>query len=342
MNFKKLLVLLLAMAMVVALASCKEKCKGHVDADDDLKCDNCGEAFDDGEEVKPILTVDFTFKVKLSDGTPVPGVQFSLLRGDKTITLVSGSDGNITANIEPGSYAIEYDFDTLPMNCLPETEGVKVEEGKTSADVIIIDNTPDGSSKKPYYIQENNTDITVEAGQEIFYIYRGSTEKTLQFNVEGIEINYNGETYKYNDGRVSVLIVPEIGVMTRFSIKNTSDESISTTMQLIARAGTYENPFALDELTAELSIKSGETVYYSWIADKSGLITVSNSGEGVNVNLTKILENDVPIISESAGSGVVTLEISEGERVIIAVSLIGDDVTAPISISFSGSVGTAD
>ena len=46
---KKFLIILLALTLVMSLASCK-KCKEHIDADDDYRCDICGENFDDGDE----------------------------------------------------------------------------------------------------------------------------------------------------------------------------------------------------------------------------------------------------------------------------------------------------
>ena len=42
MNIKRIFAVLLALALALSLASCKVKCEGHVDADDDYKCDKCG------------------------------------------------------------------------------------------------------------------------------------------------------------------------------------------------------------------------------------------------------------------------------------------------------------
>ena len=54
MKSTKIIALLLVLVMCFSmLASCKKKCKDHVDANDDLKCDKCGADFDDGKENKP-------------------------------------------------------------------------------------------------------------------------------------------------------------------------------------------------------------------------------------------------------------------------------------------------
>ena len=53
---KMIALLLVAVMCFTMLASCglfKKKCDGHIDANDDLKCDKCNADFDDGKENKP-------------------------------------------------------------------------------------------------------------------------------------------------------------------------------------------------------------------------------------------------------------------------------------------------
>ena len=49
MKLKKIFTLLIALIVSFSLVACK-KCKNHVDANDDLKCDHCGKDYDDGPE----------------------------------------------------------------------------------------------------------------------------------------------------------------------------------------------------------------------------------------------------------------------------------------------------
>ena len=54
MKATKIIALILVLVMCFSMfASCKKKCKDHVDANDDLKCDKCGANYDDGKENKP-------------------------------------------------------------------------------------------------------------------------------------------------------------------------------------------------------------------------------------------------------------------------------------------------
>ena len=56
MKSTKIIALLLVLVMCFSmLASCKKKCKDHVDANDDLKCDKCGADFDDGKETEEMF-----------------------------------------------------------------------------------------------------------------------------------------------------------------------------------------------------------------------------------------------------------------------------------------------
>ena len=51
MKATKIIALILVLVMCFSMfASCKKKCKDHVDANDDLKCDKCGADYDDGKD----------------------------------------------------------------------------------------------------------------------------------------------------------------------------------------------------------------------------------------------------------------------------------------------------
>ena len=51
MKLKKIFTFVIALVVCLSLAACggKKKCE-HRDANDDLKCDKCGEAYEDGPE----------------------------------------------------------------------------------------------------------------------------------------------------------------------------------------------------------------------------------------------------------------------------------------------------
>ena len=62
--------ILVAVILIIALGG--KKCKAHVDADDDYKCDICETDFDDGDEAPEFVSADVTFSVKYDNGNPYP------------------------------------------------------------------------------------------------------------------------------------------------------------------------------------------------------------------------------------------------------------------------------
>jgi len=323
MNLKRLLTLLLALTLVISLASCEEKCDGHVDADDDYLCDKCGEDYDDGDEYDDSSNKQhITFIVKLDNGEPLSGIGFTVSRGELSYSLVSDANGNAELDLEVGPYAVSYDYDSIPMYCSPEISGFRVDQGTETVVITIVDNNPDGSIEKPFFISENETEITLAPGQELYFNYRGSSQKYASVNNDAAVIMYNGESYAATDGQVTVLITPEkVGQHTTFSVKNDSDSEFTATLTLVAPIGSSENPFELTENTASLELVVGEAVYYQWTAEKDGVLILNSSTEHNNISISKILENDVSIISQTGGTGYAYLAVCVGDKVIIAASV---------------------
>ena len=348
MNFKKILFLFLALAVVASLASCKEKdgqnneCV-HVDANDDYLCDNCGDNFDDGDETPDVVAptaYQITFEVKLDSGEALAGVRFTLTRGSRTYELTSDANGLAKQSLEAGPYAIEYNYDSLPEYCTPDVFGFKVEESANTVTLLIVNNTPDGTNEKPFPIHDNVTEVNIDPGQSIYYVYRGATVKDLTINHEGISVSYNGQVYTAVDGVVSLQFVPEIGKQIVFSVNNITDNSISTNMNIIALPGSNENPIELSESSAVVSVNEESIVYYKWIADKNGVLVLSSTSEFNNISLIKTLENDVLVISQTDGDAAAYLVINEGDEIVIGVSAINSAENVDIDFSINSYAGT--
>lgn len=324
MNIKRFLTLILALTLVFALASCK-KCDGHVDADDDYKCDKCGEDYDDGDEAPDVTTVTVSFTVKLDNGQALSGVSFTLERGERFYNLTSDANGLASVSVEPGAYAISYDYDTLPEYCTPETFGIKIAEGTNSFNLLIVDNQPDGSAQKPFFISENETELTLSPGQEVFFNYRGSSLKYARVYSDAVVINYGDNTYEAVNGLVEAVIEPDIGTVTVFSVKNISDAELNTTLYLEAPLGSSENPIKMDTNSLTATVNDETIIYYKWTADKDGVLVLTSPTERNNISLTKILENDVPVSSYTSGSSAAYLVVSVGDTVTVAVSAFAPD-----------------
>ena len=323
------LVVAAILLVVLLLPGADDGCQ-HIDKDDDYLCDNCGEHFDDGDEpIDPLVTnATVNFIVKLEDGTPLEGVKFSLLRGEQILSLVTGNDGSVKQLLDYGAYSIEVDYETLPEYCYADVLGIKVQDGTGDFVITVIDNKPDGSVDKPLPILENDTEISLEPGDELYFTYRGATIKYLTINSDKLEVSYKDETYSAEDGVISVTISPEsIGEMTIFSVKNISDSSVSTTMKVYAPEGSDENPIELTENSATVSVTGEETKYYTYIADKDGVLILTTPTTNSNISVTRFMVKEIdgetieiPTVSQQEGAGSLYVFVKAGEKVKIAVA----------------------
>lgn len=329
MNKKTLLILILALTLVMSLVSCKE-CE-HRDADDDYLCDECGEHFDDGDEsTGPETTaIEVTMKLQLENGSALPGINFTLTRGDNTYELISGADGSATISLEAGLYTVDYDYESLPEYCTPDVLFIKVEEGSDSFTLTVTDNKPDGSASKPFFISETETEITLEPGQEIFYSLHAANTRYVSVSHPSVVLSYGGESFAAVDGVASFVITPDsIGVSTAiFSVKNDSAASITVILEVTAPLGSMENPIALDGNSATISVTPQDLIYYSWTADKDGILLLTSPTHRNSISLTNVLENDMVVSSQTAGSACAYLPVRAGDSITLGISAMapGDD-----------------
>lgn len=310
--------IVVAIVLIIALGGDGKKCDSHIDADDNFKCDNCGVDFEDGFEVK---TSEVTFTVKVEDGDVIPGVEICLTRGEEKVTVTAGDDGRVTATLDVGTYFIEYNYDTVPSGFFQTDFEVEVKMDTTAVELKFIDNNPDGTEGNPFFISEDETEIVIEPGQEIFYSYRGAVAKNLTINSDALSVTYNGETYEPVDGVVSFFIVPEIGVNSFFSVKNNSDNTVSEIIKLISPLGSMENPIVLEGNSASATVPAESVVYYNWTATESGVLIVNLTDKKDNaIALTRVLAGDIPVSSHTAGDNYAYIIVAKDDVITVSVS----------------------
>ena len=314
----KLIIIIAAAAVAVIggiVAACillTPSCE-HVDANDDKLCDKCSAAFDDGEEQITITVVD-------TDGNKAPGVTFTLkCEGLDDLTLTTGADGTVKAEIYPDTYSVSYDYETLPENCTPDTFGVTVKADTTAISLILSNNTPNGTAKRPFIIAENVTDLTIAAGEEIFYSCRVVMERTLRVLGDGIVINYNGQTYT-NEVLLTSDQIIDTAHLTVFSVKNTSDAEIQTKIEMIFPEGSFENPIEITLGDTAATVPAEQAMYYKWTATQSGTLVISKGESEGSISAYTINDNDIPIYSDSQDNGDEHLNVNAGDVVFITVS----------------------
>lgn len=310
--------LIILLAFSVALVSCTEECK-HVDANDDYLCDNCGEDFEDG-----LTTVPVTFKVRFDDGSIAAGIGFTLKRGEVTYSYTSDSDGNAKADLVAGAYYLDYDYATIPEYCTPDTFGVKIENTTGDVTITITNNTPDGSAKKPFFVSESETEITLGAGEEIHYMIRVLGIRYINVYNSAVSIGYLGDNYTAEDGVASLVISSDSSDVSTavFSVKNNSDSSITTVLEVNSPLGSYENPIETDGSGVSVTVNSDSIVYYQWTAEADGVLTLVANSDRNNISIRRVIENDVPIDVYTGGQLSTSIEVLCGDVITIGVSAL--------------------
>ena len=338
-----------AVAVVVAivliiLLTGGNKCTAHVDTNGDNACDNCGEyvpssndnqnsgedqttddetnTSDDNDQTG--VSEEITFQVKLDNGEFLSGVAFKLYNNKKEYNLVSGDGGSVKWAVGTGTYYVEFDYETLPEYCWGDTEKVTISKDTTVVVLDVTDSRPDGSAKKPYYVSDEPIEITLGAGEEIFFSYRGASAKYIRVYHSSAVVCYDGQEYPAVDGATDFLLQPDgvAGGLTIFSIKNSSAEEFTATMEVVAPLGTNENPHEMIGNSLSISLLPESLVYYKWVADKDGVLVVNTSTLKSEISVTKVLENDVPISSSTYGDYYAYLVVKAGDVITISISAL--------------------
>ncbi len=289
----------------------------HYDGNEDGICDDCGEVCG-----TPVVKVDVAFSVKDEDGIGVKDITVSvILDGDTVFSGVTNADGKVTANLKEGTYTVS--FDGLPENWYCPSENATFTVGaelEKNYDFTLIDNTPDGSAEKPYYLGEETT-LDFPAGATFNVFTRGSTRYMI---IEGadVKVTYNDTEYLPDgDGILKVLVhAPEdTNSQTAFTITNTSTEAISVTVTFEGLPGSSDNPYPaeLDTLISQ-DIFDEEAVIYRYVAEHSGVLVLTSQAANNNIMLYNL--TSLAATSFTDGGGTLYIKVTEGDEVNITVT----------------------
>lgn len=327
-------------AIIVAVVLMLGQC-AHVDADDDGKCDKCSATYEDGDEYTvPVANVTFT--VKVAEGNVAPGVVLTLTNvGGTEKVLTTAADGTVSATLELGRYSIEYD--SLPEICMPDVFFIDIEETTSAVTLTLKDNTPDGSAEKPFFLSELTTPLTLNAGEELYYSFMGAAKCDIKIAGNGITVKYNGQTYTAVAGVVTVPVVPSgdtaVGnSLKKFSVTNTSGSQLNTSISIVYPLGSRDNPISLVTSSTVVNVEGGASVYYKWVADKSGVLLVTSANNKNNIGMTNVATNAVS--SQTSGSRGEYLAVTAGDEIIIAVSSIDVQNSYNIDLTLKVYAGT--
>ena len=313
----------------------EEVCPGHVDKDDDLKCDKCSADYDDGEEGTEIAKENCTFTVVDSDGQKVAGAKFTLERGSVKETLTSDANGVASVALMATTYTVTFDYNSIPEGFQPSVYSVEVTADSTSFELLLVNNNPNGTAERPYYIVENETPIVLLADEEVYYNIRGGSGKTLSIECDEVIVTFNGTPYEPVDGVIEIYIESEVDAMNVFSIKNTTTADLDIVIHLESPLGSMDNPIEMTENTVKAEVYVGTSQWYKWTASASGVVLVGSSNPRNNISLINQKTNAVSDTTD--GTLGEYMMVSEGDVVLVSVSAMSsrEDDSATCEIEFS-------
>lgn len=337
---KKILYFILSIAFVLSLSSFLFSCGGeepeepevpgpcteHKDEDENGICDVCKQVTVEIPETPSEVTVSFT--VKDQDGLTVPAITVTFTEKGKTdatpISATSGANGQFTADLLPATYKVEcdYDFDVVGGYYYSDTSEVKVEKNTTSLDILLVNNTPNGSVDRPFSLSVGDNEIKIPAKTTHNFIVYRAVNLIASIEGEGIKLCYNGTEYTPNaENKIEFSFLgTDFNSAEVFSIENLLDAEATCEMKINSKPGTYGNPYVIETLGAEISksgLTSEDTVYYSYRATDTVRLVLTVTSENTHVAMQF---GSHQVTTDSEGGNVISIEVNADDLLMINVS----------------------
>ncbi len=196
---------------------------------------------------------------------------------------------------------------------------------------------PEGTKENPTEVSgQESFEVTVEAGQELYYDLFKVVKKYLQIQSEYAYVIYNGETYKPKNGVVSLMVsAPDTFSPAKIIIGNTSKEKQTFTVYLDSLRGSFENPYTLTIGDVDVSVAAGneQGVYYTYTPTEDGTLTLTCLSATSGVKYSYYLFNtvssamrnlDADSVTDENGVVSVSVTAKKGQLVQLCFSTLPD------------------
>ncbi len=178
--------------------------------------------------------------------------------------------------------------------------------------------------------------ITVKPGKTVYVDMYRMIDRWLQVKSNNVELIYDGNTYKPVNGEIGIIVnTPDTRTPVKLGIKNTGKKTETFNFTLSALPGSLDNPYpmSLGEFNTAISAGNEEGVYYRYIAEQDGYLTVQclsvTAGipyDYVLYNLTtyalRNLENNY--VLDEDGNKVLQVKVSKGDEIQFIASTLPD------------------
>ena len=339
MKLKKYLALILSLCVIGGATASLSACGGDDSSSGSPASTNTESESDTGDET---VEVEYTVTVQDENGAGVEGVGLVISQlGEDVDSGATDEDGKFTGTIEAGEYKVSIVSGTLPEGHVADNYALTVNftEENATATFTVIDNTPDGSARKPYPFIPDDTgamEITLSAGAETHYILYRTMGRTLVVNSADVEIVYNGETYRAVDGVIEIAMegsAEDINAGGQILVKNLVAMEKTVKMQLVSELGSLENPITVTDLAeaVEITVEGKETVYLLYTATASGRLSYEvNGGQGAIR-----LYNENSFVMTGEGESYLDLEDGDVIRIYVTAENAKDGETDEVRFTLT-------
>ena len=237
-------------------------------------------------------------------------------------TLPPSSGGSGINNGTGGSYT--------PQTSQPAGNTTEPDENATEPEIEVPEA---GSRENPYYesiaAPGSFTTVKIPANGTVDYAVK-TAGTFLKIQSGDVEVIFNGEICKPENG-VLELTLPgnQEPVKTPLRFVNKGSQAQFFTVEIMEAPGTKSNPIVVTDITAlqvKLEQDDADGLYYTWTADKSGVLNVGLSsvkpaGAGVEVVVT--VGDKTGKLSQSH-KGILQIPVNEQDTVTVQIVALPD------------------
>ena len=297
-------------------------------------------------ETEAPAMVDGTFTVADQDGTVLSGVTLSLIPagGSTDATSVTTDEtGKFVATLQEGIYSVSYEL--LPEGYLADTTSVRIVKDTTAYELKVVNNVPNGSADRPFVIVDETTTVSIPAGASYVYVTFGAMERSFIMTNAALTVSYRDTEYTPDgDGLIKFPLLSESPRDPAYiTLKNTGDTDVEATFKLEADPGTLNNPYVVENLGEAITatVPKEHTVYYKWVATKTGVLMVSSDHPKNYISMTNLTTSVNSYFT--AGTFCEYIAVAEGDEVQIAVACTDSAVAvSEVSFTLTAYAGTAE
>ena len=341
---KRLLILFMMLCLIVSSAMAISCGGNDTDTNTDTTTDTDSSISTDTDtDTDTTKEIDYVITVNDQENTVIPNAKISILdKDEKTVTeLVTDANGQATVKLKEDTYYI--DVIELPEGYLDVVGKVAL---TTEENVVtVMNNIPNGTEGRPFPVDALN-EFTLNAGETVYYIIYGGGRTLLIENAQGLKLTYGSEEPLEADenGKIEYKMPPIDDTNDRqrkLKIENVTENEIPFVLQIVSEKGSIDNPYdiVLGENT-KINVEKEKTVYYSYKAQKDGMIVVYSETENNNIyiyNLTTYATS-----SYTNGSLCEYVYANEGDEIMVYVSSNAQSRYNKVEFKVSHNAGTKE